>query len=383
MFRDIPYGKHEVSDQDIEEVVSVLRSEFLTQGPKINEFEKNFSRYVGSKYAVAVSNGTSALHLCNLALDLKKGDKVISTPISFCATSNSVLYCEGDIEFCDINPETNLLDIIEVRKKIESSPKGTYKGIIVVDFAGSPINLEEYKKLADEYNLWIIEDACHSPGGYFCDSKGIKQNCGNGSYADLAIFSFHPVKHIAAGEGGMITTNNKNLYEKLLLLRSHGIKKEQNELTKNNPGWLYDMQVLGFNYRISDLNCALAISQLKRADNNMLKREIIAKKYFHALKDKNITMSYDPKNNGHALHLFIIQFKKRDELYSFLKQNKIHSQIHYIPIHTLTYYKNRYGIQSFPVSEKYYSQCLSLPIYPGLKQQEQDYIINKVISFIS
>ena len=221
----IPYGKQHITDEDIQAVVEVLKADFLTQGPRIAEFEQAFATYVQSKYAVAVSNGTAALHLCAMALGVKPGQKVITTPITFAASSNCVRYCGGDVVFADIDPETYLLDIDSVRHLLNSSPKGTYSGIIPVDFTGRPVDLQAYRKLADEHDLWIIEDACHAPGGFFVDSDGQQQLCGNGQFADLAIFSFHPVKHIASGEGGMITTNNQDLYEKLLQLRTHGIVK--------------------------------------------------------------------------------------------------------------------------------------------------------------
>ncbi len=206
----IPYGKQEITQDDINEVIKCLTSDYLTQGPKVLEFEKAFAKYIGSKYAVAVSNGTAALHLCALALNVKKGANVITTPITFAATANCIKYCEGNIYFCDINPDTFLIDTNKLIELIRSKPKGFFNGIIPVDFAGLAVNLEEIKKIAQENNLWIIEDACHAPGGFFIDSKGEKQLCGNSNFAELAIFSFHPVKHIATGEGGMITTNNKN-----------------------------------------------------------------------------------------------------------------------------------------------------------------------------
>ena len=199
----IPYGRQNITKEDIDAVIEALKSDYLTQGPKINEFESKFAHYIGSKYAVAVANGTAALHLCTLALGVTKGDKVITTPITFAASANCVRYCGGEVLFSDIDPLTYLIDIESVKNKLSTAPSGTYKGLILVDFAGRAVNLEDFKKLADEYNLWIIEDACHAPGGYFVDSKGNTQNCGNGNYADLAIFSFHPVKHIACGEGGM------------------------------------------------------------------------------------------------------------------------------------------------------------------------------------
>ena len=229
MNNPIPYGRQNITEEDLKAVVETLQSDYLTQGPKIAEFEEAFAKYVGSKYAVAVSNGTAALHLSALALNVQKGDKVITTPITFAASANCVRYCGGEVVFADIDPETYLLDIKSVRKLLEASPKGTYKGLIPVDFAGRAVDLEAFKDLAEEFDLWIIEDACHAPGGYFIDSSGKKQFCGNGNFADLAIFSFHPVKHIACGEGGMITTNDEALYEKLLQLRTHGIVKDDHK----------------------------------------------------------------------------------------------------------------------------------------------------------
>ncbi|MBT5419790.1 MAG: aminotransferase class I/II-fold pyridoxal phosphate-dependent enzyme, partial [Candidatus Cloacimonetes bacterium] len=261
----IPYGKQYITQSDIDAVVDTLKSDFLTQGPKVKEFENNFAEYVDAKYAVAVTNGTAALHLSTIALDVKKGDKVITTPITFAASANSVLYCGGEVDFVDISPDTYTIDLDKLEQKLENSSKFTYTGIIPVDFAGYPVDMERLREIADKHKLWILEDACHAPGGYFLDSKGQNQYCGNGVYSDLQIFSFHPVKHIATGEGGMITTNNKDLYEKLLMLRTHGITKEISKLEENHGGWYYEMQELGYNYRMSDINCALGVSQLCRA----------------------------------------------------------------------------------------------------------------------
>ena len=230
----IPYGKQHITEEDIQEVEKVLRSDFLTQGPKVKEFEQNFAEYIGSEYAVAVANGTAALHLSALAMEIQPGDKVITTPITFAASANCVLYAGGEVEFVDIDPATYLMDLDKLEEKLESNPEGTYKGIIPVDFAGYPIDMERIKQIAEKHNLWIIEDACHAPGGYFVDSNGNKQIAGNGQFSDLAIFSFHPVKHIATAEGGMITTNDETLYNKLQILRTHGITKNQN-LFKNSP----------------------------------------------------------------------------------------------------------------------------------------------------
>jgi dTDP-4-amino-4,6-dideoxygalactose transaminase len=276
-----------------------------------------------------------------------------------------------------------LIDINNVRQLLERSPKGTYQGIIPVDFAGYPLDMESLKKLADEYDLWIIEDACHAPGGSFVDSRGVRQLCGNGAYANLAIFSFHPVKHIACGEGGMITTNDKTLYEKLLLLRTHGITKNPALLGENHGGWYYEMQELGFNYRLTDVQCALGISQLERADEGLQKRQAIAKRYdeaFHGTAAKNIVPSV---GISHAYHLYIVQVENRKALYDTLRDKGIHAQVHYAPVHTMPYYqKLGYKKGSMPVAESYYLKCLSLPMYPTLTAEEQNFVIKAVLENI-
>ena len=229
----IPYGKHYISEDDIAAVVEVLKSDFLTQGPNVNIFEKAFSEFVGSKYSIAVSNGTAALHLCTMALGVKPGDKVITTPITFVATANCVKYCGGEVIFGDIDPESYLLCIDSVRELLKKDVKKEIKGIIPVNFAGRVVDMEAFKTLADEYGCWIIEDACHSPGGFFTNSHDEIIFAGSSCYADLAIFSFHPVKHVAAGEGGMITTNNEILYRKILNLRTHGIQQDNSKKIEN------------------------------------------------------------------------------------------------------------------------------------------------------
>lgn len=394
MNKPIPYGRQNITETDIQAVIETLKSDYLTQGPKIAEFEVGFAQYIGSKYAVAVANGTAALHLSTLSLDLKKGEKVITTPITFAASANCIRYCDGEVVFSDIDAETYLLDINKVKKLLESSPKGTYKGIITVDFAGRAADLETLRRLADEFGLWIIEDACHAPGGSFMDSTGTRQNCGNGNFADLAIFSFHPVKHIACGEGGMITTNNGQLYKKLLLLRTHGIMREVSsfentmqfaaggDTTDRYPAWYMEMQSLGFNYRLTDFQSALGLSQLKRAEEGIARRRSIASVYQKAFANKPFIEGQSGLVTGHAYHLYIIEVKNRLGLYNYLRKQNVHAQVHYIPCHLMPYYRQLGWQESdMPNAENYYSRCLSLPMYPTLSDNEQQFVIDKIIGF--
>ena len=376
----IPYGRQNITKKDIDAVIDTLQSDFLTQGPKVIEFEKKFSKYVGSDYAVAVSNATAGLHLSVLSLGLNPGDRVITSPITFAATANCIRYARGEVWFADIDPDTYLISFEKTKELIESKPKGFFKGIIPIDFAGLPVNLEKFKQLAVEHNLWIIEDACHAPGGYFIDSKNKKIRCGSAIYSDCSVFSFHPVKHIACGEGGMVTTNNKKIYDKLLSLRSHGITKIN--MQEDHGGWYYEMQELGYNYRLTDIQSALGISQLLRNNKVVKKRNEIAETYKDAFNGKIKYQSVPYDNKYNAYHLFIIEVENRKELYDFLHENGVLVQIHYIPIHLLPYYKNiGYEDKDFINSIKYYKKCISLPMYPTLRIKEQNYVINKVLEF--
>jgi UDP-4-amino-4,6-dideoxy-N-acetyl-beta-L-altrosamine transaminase len=376
----IPYGRQHITKQDIDAVIASLTSDYLTQGPKVPEFEQKFASYINAKYAVAVSNGTAALHLSALVLGVNKHSKVITTPLTFAASANCIRYCGGEVVFCDVSPENFLLDLDKVKALLETTPPGSFQGIIAVDYAGYPVNLESFRKIADEHGLWIIEDACHAPGGYFVDSNGKKQNCGNAAFADLAVFSFHPVKHIACGEGGMITTNNKELYDRLLLLRTHGISRNPDDLHENHGPWYYEMQELGYNYRLSDINCALGISQLERADEGLLKRKKIAKRYDEAFKNSVISILMPDRVSSHAYHLYVIQVNNRRQLYDALRLKNIFAQVHYIPVHLMPYYR-ALGHQagSMPTTEKFYERCLSLPMYPTLTEEEQEFVIQVVL----
>lgn len=378
--KPIPYGRQFIDKTDEDAVMAALQSDFMTQGPRIAEFEKEFAVTVGSNYAVAVSNGTAALHLSAMALEIKPGDKVITTPITFAASANCVRYCGGEVVFCDIDAETFTLSIEKLTEILKASPKGTYKAVIPVDFAGYPCNMEAMHELSREYGFKIIEDACHAPGGYFIDSRNEKQKCGSGKYSDLTVFSFHPVKHIACGEGGMITTNNESLYKTLLLLRTHGITKDPDSLTENHGGWYYEMQELGYNYRLTDMQAALGISQLAKLNRSIARRIEIAEKYDKAFKETKVKTPKRANTIKHAFHLYVIQVDDRLGLYNHLKQHQIFAQVHYVPVHTMPYYKEL-KTYSLPIAEAYYSRCLSIPMYPTLTEEEQNFVIERILEF--
>ena len=348
--KPIPYGRQHITDEDIRAVIDTLKSDYLTQGPKIREFETKFAEYVGAQYAVAVNNATSGLHLAATALNVKPGDKVIVTPMTFAASANCIRYCGGEVVFCDIDKDTYLMDIRKLEAMLKASPRGTYKGIVPVDFAGYPLDLEEFRKLADEYGLWIIEDACHAPGGYFMDSKGKKQHCGNGC-----------------------------------LYRTHGITKDPALLHEHHGGWYYEMQELGYNYRLTDFQAALGISQLERAKAGLERRHEIVRRYNEAFSGiDGIKTPFNAADVYHAYHLYIIQVADRLGLYNYLHENNVYAQVHYVPLHLMPYYQqwgNRKG--DLPIVEEYYEHCLSLPMYPTLTDEEQEYVIKKVIEFVA
>ncbi|MCT7584819.1 UDP-4-amino-4,6-dideoxy-N-acetyl-beta-L-altrosamine transaminase [Aliarcobacter butzleri] len=371
----IPYGKQTIDKDDINAVVETLKSDFLTTGPKVKEFEEKIADYCNVKYCVAVTNGTAALHLASLIL-LEKNDKVLTTTNSFLATSNSVLYVGAIPIFVDIKEDGNIdLDLCEEELKKDSSIKAIY----VVHFSGNPINQKKLKHLKDTYNIKILEDCAHSLGAIFENTKA--GSCQN---SDCSILSFHPVKHITTAEGGVITTNSKEIYEKLLELRSHGMVRRA-----DIAPWYYEMHSLGFNYRLSDIACALGISQLKKLNSFILKRKEIAKRYDEVFINSIVKPLYLYNENS-SYHLYVVRvdFSKLNiskiELFNKMKEKNIGLQLHYIPINKQPFYKNLgFGNEKTPIMDKYYEECFSLPMYPSLTIDEQKYVIKNLLEILN
>jgi UDP-4-amino-4,6-dideoxy-N-acetyl-beta-L-altrosamine transaminase len=379
----IPYGKHFIDDSDIEAVIKVLKTGSLTQGDAVTDFEKNFCEYVNSKYSISVNSGTGALHIAVKALGLKAGDKVFCTPITFVADANCVMYEGGIVEFIDIDPRTYILDLDKLEAKLSISKEGEYKGLIIVSYAGYPIDLERVRNIADKYKLWVIDDCCHALGAEYQDSIGVWHKVGNGVHTDISTFSFHPVKHITSAEGGAVTTRDKKLFQRLQLYRSHGITKDLSLFVNKADGpWDYEMQELGYNYRLPDLNCALVNSQLTRADKYLEKRRAIADRYNLELQGiEELVTPFAHEKIRHAYHLYVIRSNKRKELYNFLMSKKIFTQVHYKPIYLQPYYQNLNHWPSCVEAEKFYNECLSLPMFPTLTFEEQTYVINCIKDF--
>jgi UDP-4-amino-4,6-dideoxy-N-acetyl-beta-L-altrosamine transaminase len=371
----IPYGRQSIDSKDIDAVVAALNSDFLTTGPKVEEFEKKLSEYCGSKYAVAVSNGTAALHLSSLVL-LKEGDKVLTTPNSFLATSNTILYVGAKPIFVDIAKDGNIdLDLCEAKLKKDPSIKALY----VVAFSGNMINQEKLKHLREVYNITILEDCAHAIGAKDDEIKAA--SCTN---SDASILSFHPVKHMTTGEGGAITTNSKKIYEKLLCLRNHGMVK-----TPDMDPWEYEMRELGFNYRITDMQCALGLSQLSRLDKFIARRVEIAKTYDKAFENTIVKPLYT-YNGKSSYHLYVVKVDfstlslSKADLFTRLGEKNIRVQLHYMPINKQPYYKALgYGQENTPVMDEYYESCLSLPMYYELSAKEQTYVIDSLEEILS
>jgi len=371
----IPYGKQKIEQDDIDAVIQTLKSDYLTTGPKVKEFEDALSNYCGAKYTVSVSNGTAALHLASLVL-LKEGDKVLTTPNSFLATSNAIVYAGAKPIFVDIAKDGNIdLDLCEEALKNDS----TIKALYAVAFSGNMINQEKLKHIKETYKVTILEDNAHSIGAIY---NGIKAgSCVN---SDMSIFSFHPVKHLTTAEGGAITTNSKELYEKLLILRNHGMVK-----TAEMKPWEYEMQELGFNYRITDIQCALGVSQLKKLPAFIERRFEIVKKYDEAFKDTFIKPLYTFDGKS-SYHLYVVQVGfnslniSKVELFHKLREKKIGIQLHYMPINKQPYYKSLgYGEENTPNMDRYYEECFSLPMYPLLSDKEQTYVIKTLMEILN
>jgi UDP-4-amino-4,6-dideoxy-N-acetyl-beta-L-altrosamine transaminase len=364
----ISYGKQSINQDDIDAVVDVLKSDFLTQGPKVVEFENDLANYCEAKYAKAVNNGTAALHLAYLAIGLEQDDIVWTTPNTFVATANAALYCGATVDFVDIDPKTYNLSIDYLKEKLIQAKKDNKlpKLVVPVHFAGQSCEMKAIWKLSKEYDFKVIEDASHALGGEYLNNK-----VGNCEYSDMAVFSFHPVKMITTGEGGAITTNNEKLNEKIELLRSHGITKDATKFDNQSDGdWYYEQRALGFNYRLTDIQAALGISQLKRLDSFVARRREIVKQYFDKLD--NSVLPYQHPDANSSWHLFVIQTEDRKATYKQLKTQGIMTQVHYIPVTSQPFY-NRKKLKN---SADFYRHCLSLPIYADLNNNEQNRVIN-------
>ena len=399
MKKPIPYGRQSIIQEDIEAVISVLQSDWLTQGPKVKEFEEALAQQCGAKHCIAVANGTAALHLACLALDMGSGDLGLTSPISFLASANCIAYCGGRPDFADIDPQTLCLspDELEAYCKAQAVPKV----VIPVDFAGVPADLPRFKKLADQYGFKLIEDAAHSIGSTYKYNDKIYA-CGSCAHTDLAIFSFHPVKTITTGEGGAILTNDDRLAHKLRLLSSHGIERNHSNYRlldpstiagPENPAWYHEMQVLGYNYRLTDIHSVLGLSQLKRLKQHKEKRQRIVKDYnraFRKLVDEEVLICPPwPENTDPCYHLYPLRLGpacriKRNDLFRLLREKKIHTQIHYIPIYRQPYYQARYHIEMsrFPEAENYFTNCLSLPLFPDLSREMFDYVVEAISALL-
>jgi len=379
----IPYGKQDINQSDIDAVINVLKSDFLTQGPKVPLFEKTVADYCDSKYGVAVNSATSALHIACLALDLGKDDYLWTSPNTFVASANCGLYCGAKVDFVDINPKTYNLSSKELEIKLIQAKKDNNlpKIVIPVHFAGQSCDMKKIHSLSREYGFKIIEDASHAIGGKYLDKP-----IGGCQYSDITVFSFHPVKIITTAEGGLATTNDKKLSERMQLFRSHGVTRDPELMTKEADGeWYYQQVELGFNYRMTELQAALGVSQMQRLDEFITKRHILQERYDLLLEDLPIIKPYQDKGGYSALHLYPIQIdmekntKSREQIFNNLRSKGVGVNVHYIPIHTQPYYR-QFGFSGgdLTISEEYYRKAISLPIYHGMKFSEQDLVVEKL-----
>jgi UDP-4-amino-4,6-dideoxy-N-acetyl-beta-L-altrosamine transaminase len=364
----IPYGRQIIDDDDIQAVVDVLKSDYLTTGPKIAEFEQSVSDYVGAKYAVAVSNGTAALHAACFAAGIGEGDEVITTPITFAASANCVLYCGGKPVFADIDPQTYNIDAEDIKRKITARTKA----VIPVHLAGQPCDMDAIHKIAEEYHLMVIEDGAHALGSVY---KGKKI----GALSDMTTFSFHPVKPITTGEGGMVVTDDEELYQRLVLFRSHGITRDASLLTEDGGPWFYQQLELGYNYRITDIQCALGCSQMKKLQRFIGRRRELAARYDEALKDcPHLLLPYQLPQTESGYHLYIIQVTDCDrrQVFEELRAKGVGVNVHYIPVYYHPYYREHgYGDVCCPHAEQLYQRMMSIPLHAGMTDAQQDYVI--------
>jgi perosamine synthetase len=384
----LPYGRQSLDDTDIQAVVEVLQSDWLTTGPKIAEFEEQFAAWVGARHAVSFSSGTAALHGAAFAAGLGPGNEAITTPLTFCATANCILYQGAIPVFADVSPDTLNLDPGEVSNKLTSRKSSSVKAIFAVDYAGHPAALEELGKLAKQHGALLIEDACHSLGAEYHDKKV-------GNIADMTVFSFHPVKHLTTGEGGMITTNDVRLAETLRRFRNHGISSEARQRQESGQ-WFYEMVLLGFNYRLTDIACALGLSQLGRLATNLARRREIAAQYAAAFGElSTMVIPAVRKDVNPAWHLYPIRLKlemlsaNRAEIFRALRAENMGVNVHYIPVHQHPYYRERFksepnSAKNFPVAEAAYERLISLPMFHSMTVQDVDDVIHatrKVLSY--
>jgi UDP-4-amino-4,6-dideoxy-N-acetyl-beta-L-altrosamine transaminase len=377
----IPYGKQDIDQSDIDEVINVLKSDFITQGPQVPKFEKLVSEYCKSKYSVAVNSATSALHLACLALNLKNGDWLWTSPNSFVASANCALYCGASVDFIDIDPLTYNISVQDLERKliIAEADNKLPKIIIPVHFAGQSCNMKKIHSLSKKYGFKIIEDASHAIGGRYLDDP-----IGNCKYSDITVFSFHPVKIITTGEGGIATTNNKDIAKVMVMLRSHGISRDPNDMNRISDGpWYYEQLALGFNYRMSDIHAALGISQIKRLDKFISLRHKVAKTYDDELKNSLINTPFRNKDSFSSFHLYVIRLStsvNHLDVFKTLRSNGIGANLHYIPIHTQPYYQ-KFGFKpnNFPEAMKFYREAISLPMFPMLKSEHQQQVIKSLV----
>jgi UDP-4-amino-4,6-dideoxy-N-acetyl-beta-L-altrosamine transaminase len=378
----IPYGRQDISQEDLNAVIDVLQSDFLTQGPVVENFERSLSDYCGARYATAVNSATSALHIACLALEVGPTDIVWTSPNTFVASANCALYCGATIDFVDIDFETNNMSINALEFKLENARKlGTLPSVVIpVHMGGMSCDMKSINRLSLEYGFKIIEDASHAIGGRYSGNA-----VGCCEYSDITIFSFHPVKIITTGEGGAALTNDKAIFEQLVLLRSHGVTRNADQMThRSEGGWYYQQIALGLNYRMTDIHAALGLSQMSRIDYFVSKRNELAQRYNNLLFNLPLELPVKPKDTNSAFHLYIVKLTDqapigRKELYDGLRSSNIGVNVHYIPVHLQPYYKEKgFSAGDFPEAERYYNKAVSLPLHPNLTIDHQDYIIHKM-----